>query len=293
MKIVMLGHTGVGKTTYMNSLYGLLQNEINGFTLSTENLTDHMQLWSLYKQIQDGTYPAATMQRGQYNFLLRYWGKNAFPFTWIDYRGGALRERSDSAETQQLIRELKEATGIILFCDAAMTSGRLKIQSQFGRMMNLVQRAIQDDDSPTIIVIAFTKIDMVDELSDDLAGPAINLMEMIHSSEQHVGTITSIACNEQFFVNVEIPALFILHFGIMFEALVHFIRKDHYQKEEKRLQQAGYASQARMAQQKVDEEQQEAQRLLSTMKGLGEVLTQRLPIIAYGEQWRALFSSDE
>ena len=130
MKIVMLGHTGVGKTTYMASLYGILQNPINGFTLRAQSTQDHAQLMDLYHQIHYGTYPEATMQRGQYDFLLRYEGKTAYPFTWVDYRGGALRELRDSFETQQLMQELKEAEGIVMFCDAAMSGGRVKTEAR-------------------------------------------------------------------------------------------------------------------------------------------------------------------
>ena len=44
MRIVTLGHTAVGKTTYMASLYGALQRSYEGFTLRAKRAADHKHL---------------------------------------------------------------------------------------------------------------------------------------------------------------------------------------------------------------------------------------------------------
>src|SRR5260221_12961972 len=119
MKIIMLGHAGVGKTTYMASMYGTLQNPINGFSLRTNEFGHHSELIQAFNDIRQGRYPAPTTQRALYDFSLLFQGNAVFPFQWVDYRGGALLERKERSEqAQQLIREMKEADGIILFCDA-------------------------------------------------------------------------------------------------------------------------------------------------------------------------------
>src|SRR5438445_106474 len=114
----MLGHSNVGKTTYMASMYGALQKPINGFSLRTQNATHHRELMQMYDRILAGRYPLPSQQRQQYDFSLHYQNKAFFPFQWIDYRGGALDERSDNIETQRLSRDLKEADGIMIFCDS-------------------------------------------------------------------------------------------------------------------------------------------------------------------------------
>ncbi len=86
MRIVEIGHTGVGKTTYMATLYGIQQEGIEGFSLKAQNSSDHERLIELAKNISQGIYPSATDQRREYNFYLQYENKNIFSFTknlWV------------------------------------------------------------------------------------------------------------------------------------------------------------------------------------------------------------------
>ena len=72
MKIVMLGHSGVGKTSYMYSMYGAMQNPYNGFTLSTQDQPDHNRFLNIYRNIIKGRYPNPTDQSEEYNFWLNF-----------------------------------------------------------------------------------------------------------------------------------------------------------------------------------------------------------------------------
>src|SRR5438309_901376 len=101
----MLGHSSVGKTTYMASMYGTLQTPINGFSLHTQDSAYHIGLLGDFNNIRRGIYPPATARRDQYDFSLYFKGKAIFPFEWVDYRGGALTERQDRSEqAQQLVK---------------------------------------------------------------------------------------------------------------------------------------------------------------------------------------------
>jgi GTPase SAR1 family protein len=51
MKIVMIGNTNVGKTTYMASLYGIMQQQIEGFSLKAVNGNDRSRLHELAQAI--------------------------------------------------------------------------------------------------------------------------------------------------------------------------------------------------------------------------------------------------
>jgi GTPase SAR1 family protein len=218
MKIIMLGHAGVGKTTYMASMYGTLQNPINGFSLRTEDSVHHYDLLQAFNNIRQGRYPATTTQRALYNFSLLFRGNAVFPFQWVDYRGSALIERTGSSEqAQQLIKDLKKADGILLFCDAD-PKVRTRIRSQIARMTALVTQALKGSEITTIIAVVFTKTDLVEEIDDELVGYVGGLLEAIHSSKPHVGTILPIACGKKM-VNPEAPVLFVLHFGILFQAI--------------------------------------------------------------------------
>ena len=85
MKVIMLGHSGVGKTTYMASMYGTLQTPINGFSLHTQDSSHHSELLQTFNKIRRNEYPSRTSQRGLYNFSLLYQGRSVFPFEWVDY----------------------------------------------------------------------------------------------------------------------------------------------------------------------------------------------------------------
>ena len=80
MKIVMIGNTGVGKTTYMASLYGILQQQLGGFSLQAVNQQDHRLWLDLATDIAKSRYPEKTSQRAEYDFLLQHKGKDIFAF---------------------------------------------------------------------------------------------------------------------------------------------------------------------------------------------------------------------
>ncbi len=212
----MLGHTNVGKTTYMASMYGALQSPINGFSLRAKNDTHHRELQDMYRNIRQGRYPLPSQHRQQYDFSLLHAGKAFFPFEWVDYRGGALLERSTSAEASQLVSELREADGTVLFCDSDPKEHK-NVMRQVNRMMAFVGQALQDREKPAMIAIVFTKFDLVDNPTEDLFKPTSNLLQTISQSKTVVGTLIPVACGKKP-INTELPVLFVLHFGIILQA---------------------------------------------------------------------------
>ena len=74
---------------------------------------DHRRLSGLAAAITEGRYPPPSDQRGSYEFQLRHAGRPVVDFTWQDYRGGAITERSTSTQAQELRKDLGEADAII------------------------------------------------------------------------------------------------------------------------------------------------------------------------------------
>ncbi|CAD5990465.1 hypothetical protein PCC9214_05803 [Planktothrix tepida] len=219
MKIVELGHTGVGKTTYMASMYGALQKGIEGFTLRASDKSDHTRLLELAKSIQRGKYPSPTDQRSEYNFYLQYQGKDVFHFNWADYRGGALREKQDSEQTQLLIRDLREADGIMMFCDCQALARGDSRTNQIGRIASFINNAInQGLDHPISLAIVLTKADLVEDIDESILSPLKGLIESIKVSELVQGAILPVACGIEP-TNVEVPVLFALHVGVYLKAV--------------------------------------------------------------------------
>lgn len=217
MRIVEIGHEGVGKTTFMASMYGFLQQPIEGFTLRATDSKDHNRLIKLAREIEQGRYPAPTDQRSEYNFSLQFQKKDIFPFTWADYRGGAIRETRDSEQAQLLQKDLQEADGILMFCDCQAMVKRNPRRNQIGRMSALITNGLKNLDRPIGLAVVLTKADLVDRLDDDDLKPLEGLAKAVEVSELIASRIIPVACGTET-VNVQIPPLFVLYIGVYLQA---------------------------------------------------------------------------
>ena len=213
MKIVMLGHSGVGKTSYMVSMYGRLLEPIQGFSVRCRRKSDHRDLKGLYRELGSGHYPAATDQRSSYKLTLRFKGKGILPFTWVDYRGDSLRQRKDRDDAKRLIQDLRSADGLLAFfdCDALARGGP---NPGIGRMVYLLTRAFEELDNPVPFALVCTKADLVETLSDHHLRPIEGLIDVVRASDRIIGTLVPVACGAQPY-QVEMPVLFLLHYGLL------------------------------------------------------------------------------
>ncbi|MEA5554030.1 hypothetical protein VB713_24120 [Anabaena cylindrica UHCC 0172] len=227
MRIVMLGHTGVGKTTYVASLYGVMQQSIEGFRLKAVKPEDHKRWVEMAEGIQQGEYPMPTDQRQEYNFYLRYEGRNILEFTWADYRGGAIRETQDTEQAKALLQDLKAADGIMLFCDCnALASGDIR-SNQIGRMTALASQALLELDRPVSLAIILTKTDLIENFSAELLNSLNGLIMAINASEFVLGALIPIVCGTKL-RNVSMPLLFALHTTVVFHAATSYAAAESY-----------------------------------------------------------------
>jgi energy-coupling factor transporter ATP-binding protein EcfA2 len=217
MRIVEIGHEGVGKTTFIACMYSALQQEIEGFTLRAAQTSDHHRLIRLATKIEGGKYPAPTDQRGEYSFYLQYQRKDIFPFTWADYRGGAIRETQSSEQARLLQQDLKQADGILMFCDCQALVKRDARRNQIGRMTALITNALKNRDRPIALAAVLTKADLVDDLSDEDFSPLLGLAEAIKVSKFIASMMIPVVCGAES-INVHIPPLFVLYIGVCLQA---------------------------------------------------------------------------
>ena len=240
MNILMLGHSGVGKTTYMASMYGLMQAGVERFSLASKYIRDHDDLVSLARNIRRGAYPAQTAVKSRYEFWLRYDGQRFFPFTWSDYRGGALGERSSSDDARQLIWDLGRCDGILVFCDSEQAASRRGAGRGIRRMTNLIGEALSQVKRPIPIGIVFTKCDLVEETDECIKrmwASVEGLHQVVDVSEYLFGAVIPVACGPKP-ENIELPLLFLLYCGVALthDALVEQMEEDrlegdHYARE--------------------------------------------------------------
>lgn len=57
MDIVMLGHSGVGKTSYVSLMYAAMRDGIQGFGLCAREETRHEELTATAEEVLRGRYP--------------------------------------------------------------------------------------------------------------------------------------------------------------------------------------------------------------------------------------------
>ncbi|XHR84683.1 MAG: hypothetical protein ACFKPT_10505 [Gloeotrichia echinulata GP01] len=217
MKIVELGHSGVGKTTYMASMYAALQRKIEGFSLRAIDTDEHTRLCALAENIKIGVYPPRTSQRSDYNFYLQYQGKNVLSFFWADYRGKAIGEKTkDSYEFRALQQDISQADGIIIFFDCNTLAEGDTRTNELRRITALISHTLTGLDHPISLAIVFTKIDLVKKFNVELLEPIKELIEVIEKSDLVSGALIPIACGQKN-INVQMPLLYALQAGIHFK----------------------------------------------------------------------------
>lgn len=214
MRIVTLGHTAVGKTTYMASLYGELQQSFDGFTLGTES-SDHTNLLSISRAIGRGTYPPATAHRSQYEFSLKFDGTEVLKFNWSDYSGGAIVRTSEDQQAQRLLQDLEEADGLMLMCDSEALSRRYF--REIGRMTAIVARALRDLSHPISLAVVLTKSDLVYHFNQQMLSHFSGLIGVIEASNKVSGALIPVACGRQV-MNVPMPLFFALQASVNYKA---------------------------------------------------------------------------
>ena len=116
-RITMLGTTGAGKTCFLVGMYADMSGGRRGFTFST-NPDDDLDLshkWSRLIEAGPGRWPLPTgAQPKSYTFGFNYGFRRIMEFDWVDYRGGALSERSAEADVQELKRYLRQSSCVML-----------------------------------------------------------------------------------------------------------------------------------------------------------------------------------
>jgi hypothetical protein len=220
MKIVMLGNSGAGKTTYLSLMYDEMRGGVAGFEVRAREGGHHRQLLTDARAIRSSRYPPPTNRRDSFDFALSYAGEEVLPFTWRDHRGGAASGRTaDGEDVAQLHADLKESDGIVMFIDGHALVHETRAARQAARLSSHVLRAMKDrPEVLTPLVVAITKCDLIDT-ADDKVGEAIiaplnELISAVAATKHILGTVIGVSCGPRP-ENVAVPVLWSLRFGII------------------------------------------------------------------------------
>jgi hypothetical protein len=220
VKIVMLGHSGAGKTTYLSLMYAEMQVGIGGFQVRAKDSGQHSQLLADARAIRSSRYPPITNRRASYDLALRYNGAEVLPFTWRDHRGGAATGRtSDGEDVGQLHQDLLQSDAIVMFLDGYALVHEPAAAKNASRLSAHVLRAMRDrPEVPTPLVIAVTKSDLIDvdddKVSEKVFAPVEGLAKAIAATKHIFGAIIPVACGPAP-LNVVVPVLWSLRFGLI------------------------------------------------------------------------------
>lgn len=215
--VTMLGMTGSGKSTYMLGMYIKMSQGLQNYFLRTEDPDDDLDLddaWSLLHKTGELPPPTVAEANKQYSFLLNQGSEELVEIDWLDYRGGALKDKGDAAPDARLLRDRLEASdSVYLTLDGGHVAEWLSEDGhvrdlaarsmEIRRMSVLVghaeaQRKARGLPAPSLVLL-ITKADLIRDRHGPL-GPA--LAQIVKSLEELVPVacrpgITALLCPVQ------------------------------------------------------------------------------------------------
>ena len=233
----MLGQSSAGKTTFMAALYHRMVEGVYDYSMRYDVFSNYWykkyqlnnNLYSLDEarkeenelktvslNVTKGIYPPPTAIRQEYLFKFKYKNYNEIEFNWMDYRGGALMERSShSSDMKELTEKIKNSDALIVFLDGAKLEEPIeKNERQFKRMVYLIKNAISSvtvaNDTYYPISFVLTKDDICSDVLDSEGFEFFytNIMKDILESTKVAGMVTWITVNRENIYNVHWPLFF-------------------------------------------------------------------------------------
>lgn len=164
-KITMLGVSGSGKTCFIYAMYDFMQKVQNGFTFITNDPDVDMDLNEGWEQIAfDGIWPAGTSETSLYEFTVMFKSRPIMEFSWIDYRGGAITERSTEEDVKDLHARINESECLVICIGADTIKSILSNDNRKGRELvrlnNLISRYAVTKQRRIPIIFTLTKADL-------------------------------------------------------------------------------------------------------------------------------------
>ena len=225
MRVMMIGFSGAGKTTYMGALYSLLNKKpCEGFSLRANSNSDHEKFLQIGARLARGIYPEGTDILQEYQYSLLYKGKNILEFDWYDYRGGVLAS-ADSPDFDKVIGQIMDSDALVVFLDSTMftpgENAERRCVNTWKRIMAIVQNVTARRSDDTVFPISFvlTKRDCFPEGANKTRGwqQFEQVVKMIRGDEHRkifgVCVETAVRCIDQEYetFGLEYPFLFSMY----------------------------------------------------------------------------------
>lgn len=226
MKILMIGNKESGKTTYMASSFGILENGQNGFYLKTD-ASSNVWFKKVFASIKQGQYPNLSDKRSSYQFELYHHQKKILDFEWIDYYGGVISE----SNANQLTEDIGSADGVILFLEATALLENNNSVHRFRRILALIMQKLTTINAGLFtVIIVITKTDMVPNGTslEQLSQPLSQFIADTDGNKNIYARIAPVSCSARGFYNVELPLLDMLDSGMKMSYLTAMAEAKQY-----------------------------------------------------------------
>lgn len=222
LKVMMIGFSGAGKTSYVGALYKLLNSRgpNYGFSLKVSGHEAHKSLLNVGELIiSHGVYPDATSIRDRYHFELYHADEEILGFNLVDYRGGVLSERGND-ELQTIVEQIVKADALIVFLDASRfirdSGGMIR---QLNKIQILIQNAISQSANKYFVVsFVLSKADCITSSSAFNASPAWQrykqIQDMLNKNETVRGLV-SFTTVGPICENVRYPFFHTMRYGLI------------------------------------------------------------------------------
>ncbi|MBR3776820.1 MAG: hypothetical protein IKL02_04415 [Kiritimatiellae bacterium] len=222
MKVMMIGLSRAGKTSYMGAMYKRFEEGIGGFSIKAINSEDGRALQKIGNNLSKGIYPGNTDIRSEYKFKLLYENSELMEFDWTDYRGGLLVDFNNEKELDKWECELQSADAVIAFLDSSAMDRRTSVNrysgfSQMEAISDLITRVASSHSDNEAFPISFvmTKIDALkdNKIEGDEWEQLGELMKDVASSKNIHGMLTGTVVGKEC-LNIEWPFLMSMVFGL-------------------------------------------------------------------------------
>jgi GTPase SAR1 family protein len=217
MRIVMVGHEGVGKTTYVACMYReMATSGLHGFWVRANSDGEHRRLLSAATRVAQSSYPPPSEQRSTYGLTLRHGSTALIDFTWGDYRGGVMRE-SQTAQSEEFLEDAMSADAVLIFIESTDLAGsRARGRARIRDLTNLAFQIIDRREVLVPIVLVITKSDLI-ENGEIPVEPLTNFLTAVNGDQRVRATIAPVVCGPQT-SNLLLPVMFSLYFGLLVRA---------------------------------------------------------------------------
>ena len=164
MNILMVGHSGAGKTSFMAGMYKCVGESIDGYGISAKKENQKNHLKKIADNLVKGHYPAGTDIQNKYEFVFTVDGSELIPFNWIDYRGGILlSEDPDDYDMEKFMTAIKQADALVVFLDGEkLSQAGSRWNMEYDILISCIESSLSvTHDSLFPISFVITKCDLV------------------------------------------------------------------------------------------------------------------------------------